>query len=239
MSANYTVITDEKMLSDFINWLPDLKDNECYYLCLFARSKYAKNEDGTNKFPHIKTDKSQLKRFICTDKKYIIQKIRQLEVKIGAYKTKDGEDIPQEALALYINVSPRNQYSAMFALMKRLIDIQECKGSNFNIHAEALSAIQKSGKKKRFFDFDLDGDNMESKVIQSLDYNKINKDCLTFLKTRGGMHILVDLTKISDEFKNTWYKYITSSFEVDIKGDNMIPVPGTHQGGFTPHFINL
>ena len=96
---NYTVITDEQLLKDFIQWLPELKDNECYYLCLFARSKYAKNEDGTNKFPHIKTDKAQLKRFVATRKEYIIDKIRQLEVKLGAYKTKDGDDIPQEALA--------------------------------------------------------------------------------------------------------------------------------------------
>lgn len=236
---NYTVITDEQLLKDFIQWLPELKDNECYYLCLFARSKYAKNEDGTNKFPHIKTDKAQLKRFVATRKEYIIDKIRQLEVKSGAYKTKDGDDIPQEALALYINVSPRNQYNAMFTLMKKLIDIQESQGINFNIHSEALSAIQKSGKNKKYFDFDLDGDNMEEKVSKALDYTKINKDCLNFLKTRGGMHILVELNKIAPEFKNTWYNYMTSNFEVDIKGDNMIPVPGTYQGGFTPHFINI
>lgn len=236
---NYTVITDEQLLKDFIQWLPELKDNECYYLCLFARSKYAKNEDGTNKFPHIKTDKAKLKRFVATRKEYIIDKIRQLEVKSGAYKTKDGDDIPQEALALYINVSPRNQYNAMFTLMKKLIDIQKSQGINFNIHSEALSAIQKSGKNKKYFDFDLDGDNMEEKVSKALDYTKINKDCLNFLKTRGGMHILVELNKIAPEFKNTWYNYMTSNFEVDIKGDNMIPVPGTYQGGFTPHFINI
>jgi len=237
--ANYTVITDEELLSNFVNWLPELKDNECYYLCLFARSKYAKNEDGANKFPHIKTDKAQLKRFVATRKEYIIDKIRQLEVKLGAYKTKDGDDVPQEALALYINVSPRNQWQAMFILMKKLIDIQESQAINFNIHSEALSAIQKSGRKKKYFDFDLDGDDMEEKVKTSLDYNKINKDCLSFLKTRGGMYILVELEKISPEFKNTWYNYMTSNFEVDIKGDNMIPVPGTYQGGFTPHFINI
>lgn len=236
---NYTVITDENLLIDFINWLPDLKDNECYYLCLFARSKYAKNDDGTNKFPHIKNDKAQLKRFVATHKEHIIDKIRHLEVKIGAYKTKDGADIPQEALALYINVSPRNQQQALFNLMKKLIDIQESKGQNFNIHSEALSSIQKSGKNKKFFDFDLDGEDIELKVKQALDFTKINKECLNFLKTRGGMHILVELEKIAPEFKNNWYKYMTSNFEVDIKGDNMIPVPGTHQGGFTPHFIEL
>ena len=102
-----------------------------------------------------------------------------------------------------------------------------------------MSAIQKSGKRKKYFDFDLDGDDMEEKVSKALDYTKINKDALNFLKTRGGMHILVELSKIAPEFKNTWYNYMTSNFEVDIKGANMIPVPGTYQGGFTPHFINI
>lgn len=235
---NYTVITDEKILTDFIdNWLPELKVNECYYFCLFARSKYAKNEDGTNKFPRIKTDKSQLKRFVATRKEYIIHKIKQLEVKIGAYKTKDGAYVPQEALALYVNPGPRNQKTAMFTLMKRLIDIQVCNGDNFNIHAEALSAIQKSKGKTYFIDFDIDSESAELDVFSKIDFTKINKEAVHFLKTRGGMHILIETAKVDEKYSKTWYQYFTKTFSIDIKGDNMIPVPGTYQGGFTPHFI--
>ena len=237
---NYTVITDEKALVDFIdNWLPELGVNECYYFCLFARSKYAKNEDGSNKFPHIKTDKNQLKRFTASDKAHILEKIKQLEVKVGAYKTKDGEDIPQESLALYMNPGPRNQKKAMFSLMKRLIDIQEGCAENFNIHAEAMSAIQKSRGKRTFVDFDIDSHDAEAEVNEKMDFNKINPEAVHFLKTRGGMHILVDTSKIKSEFSKVWYQFFISTFYIDIKGDNMIPVPGTYQGGFTPIFINL
>jgi hypothetical protein len=240
IDMNYTIITDEAILVDFIqNWLPELKTNECYYFCLFARSKYAKNEDGSNKFPHIKTDKSQLKRFVATRKDFILNKIKQLEVKIGSYKTKDGEGVPQEALALYVNPGPRNQKTAMFSLMKRLIDIQICNGDNFNIHAEALSAIQKSKSKTAFIDFDIDSEDAGKEVFDKIDFTQINKDAVHFLKTRGGMHILIETKKVEEKYSKTWYKYFTTTFQIDIKGDNMIPVPGTFQGGFTPHFIHV
>ena len=64
---NYIIITNENVLTNFVNnWLPELKTNECYYFCLFAR-RYAKNEDGQIN-SHIKTDKSQLKRLEATRK---------------------------------------------------------------------------------------------------------------------------------------------------------------------------
>lgn len=237
--TNYKVIIDEERLMRFIEWLPELQENECYYLCLFARSKYAKNEDGSNKFPHIKTDKAQLKRFVASDKQWLIHKIKQLEVKVGAYKTKDGMDIPQESLALYISPNPRSQVGGMFTLMKKLIDIQQCKGMNYNIHTEALSAIQKSCSRKVYFDMDLDCENAEDLIREKLDPSKINKDCVHILKTRGGAHLLIELDKVAIEFRKSWYQYMTSNFEIDIRGDNMIPVPGTYQGGFTPELLPL
>ena len=60
---NYKIITDEAKLKEFIDWLPDLREDECYYIALFCRKKY------TDK---LKSDKLQLKR--VTSKKENIKK---------------------------------------------------------------------------------------------------------------------------------------------------------------------
>lgn len=238
---NYSIIKDEKLFKDFLNWLPELKEDECYYLCLFARSKYAKNEDGSNKFPHIKTDKAQLKRITVHKKSLMFEKVKQMECKFGAYKTKDGEDIPQEALALYITPNPRNQRKAMFNLIKRIADIQIANATGYNIHAEAMSAIQKSKSRTCFVDFDVDFP--EDKSIDLVELKpfieeRIGKVGISYLRTRGGYHVLVNPDKIELQYQKSWYKEIIKHPFIDIKGDCMIPVPGATQGNFIPHFEN-
>lgn len=231
---NYQIITDENLLDEFISsFLQPCSPDETYYCCLFARSKYAKNEDGSNKFPHIKTDKNQLKRFLSTPDTLKL-KIRQLEVPFGAYITKDGEPIPQEALALYITPNKRSQRKAMYKLMKRLIDIQECNGQGYNVNAEAISAVQKSKSKTDWIDFDIDSKEIDISSISDV----LPLGTYKILETRGGYHVMVsgDKIKNSSAPKN-WYPTLLKMFEVDQTGDNMIPVVGTYQGGFTPRFI--
>ena len=231
---NYQIITDENLLDEFISsFLKPCSPDETYYCCLFARSKYAKNEDGSNKFPHIKTDKNQLKRFLATPNTLKL-KIKQLEVPFGAYITKDGEPIPQEALALYITPNRRSQKKAMFNLMKRLIDIQECNGQGFNVNAEAISAVQKSKSKTDWIDFDIDSKDIDISSIE----NVLPLGTYKILETRGGYHIMIDRDKVkkSNAPKN-WYILLGQMFEIDQSGDNMIPMVGTYQGGFTPKFI--
>ena len=55
--------------------------------------------------------------------------------------------------------------------------------------------------------------------------------------TRGGFHLMIELAKIDKRFEKTWYKNMNEMDGIDIKGDNMIPIPGTYQGGFTPYLI--
>lgn len=239
---NYEVIKDEKVLSDFINWLPRLGNDECFYGCLFARSKYAKNEDGSNKFPHIKTDKAQLKRFTISKPGDLLHKLRQLEVGLGVYKTKDGLDIPQESLACYLTPNPRNQKMALFDLSKRLLQILQSDGHNYNIHQEALSAIQRSKSRTVYVDFDIDSEDDEGfKRDVEFVKSQINSEACTWLKTRGGAHLLIDPTKVDPNYKNIWYKAIKGlqAVDSDSGNDTMIPIPGTYQGGFTPHFTRF
>lgn len=227
---NYEIVKDESVLLDFINWLPKLEESEIYYLCLFARNKYCK---GTT---HIKSDKQQLKRFTST-KERMFEKIKQLECEYGAYKQKDTI-IPQEALALYITVNPRNLWKATF---NSLVTLSKCIQNNnrqINPHQQVMSDIQRAKSRTCYIDVDIDN---KCTLISLQHYLKgiINMDAVCILETRGGYHVLIDPEKVEVWYKKTWYKNLSKLEGIDQIGDQMIPVPGCSQGNFIPKFVNL
>ena len=230
---NYKIINDEVKLRSFIDWLPDLSDNETYYVCLLARSKYCKDVNGNNMFPHIQSDREQMARFLCT-KDYLFDKIKQLECELGSYKRK-GIAIPQESLALYITPNPRSLKKATKTTIVKLLDVVMGEKLIFDLNQFVISEIHRSCGTKYFVDFDFDGvcEVQLKKNISKL----INLDCCKFIKTRGGFHLLIEVSKVKKEFVKTWYNSIGSLDGVDVKGDNMIPVVGCCQGGFVPFFL--
>ena len=228
---NYQIITDENLLKEFIDWLPDLKDHEKYYFCLFARNKYCKQ------LVHIKSDKAQLKRGV-SNKERLFEKIKQLEIELDAYKQKD-KSVPQEAVALYITPNPRDMYKASINTMVKLAQSIRDQNVMMNPHQEALSEIQKSKSRTCYIDFDIDAhDRQLIKIIKEIK-TYVNEDAITWLKTRGGVHCLVDPKLVEESYKKTFYNSICGIPEVDQAGDQIMPVPGTYQGGYTPSFIKL
>lgn len=224
---NYSIIKDENKLKEFINWLPELQLNETYYVSLFARSKYCKD------IVHIRSDKSQLRRF-TSKKDLLFWKIKQLECEIDSYRQRENP-IPQEALAVYINPNPRNLERATKNSIKKFIELAFKKYEGYNPHQEVMSEIQKSKGRKIYFNIDFDEVDLYSTLEQV--YKFINKESVNVLKTRGGFHLLIELDKVDFQYKNTWYNNISKLDGRDIKGDDMIPIPGCTQGNFIPYFI--
>ena len=225
MNKNYKVITDPDKLKEFIEWLPELENGECYYVTLFARSKYGKH------ITPMSADKQQLKRF-TSSKEYLYEKIEQLEIKQGCYH-QSHQPIPQEALALYITPNPRSYEKAGVKSAKSLLGLVTNPYNGYNPHQEVLSAIQTSPSRKIYFDLDFDEvaiDTLKPKILEV-----INEDCLTFVETRGGFHLLIKLDLVDKKYIKNWYANLTKLEGCDVRGDNLLPVPGTYQGGFTPN----
>lgn len=237
---NYQIITQPFKLQEFINWLPELAPDETFYLCLFARSKYCKG------IAHIKSDKAQLKRF-TSNKERMYNKIWQLEAPFGSYTTKEvggGQiPVPQEALALYVTINPRSFIKATKAGVRKLLDLCLQPYNGFHPYQEVLSEVQKAGSKSQFVTFDFDVDKEEWPHICAAVETIINPEALRVVETRGGYHVIVQIKAVNEELTGkNWYMQMTKilalySSDKDNKGDIMLPVPGTYQGGFTPKFI--
>lgn len=218
---NYTIISDEEALKSFIDWLPELEDNEKYFVSLFARKKYCEELIKSN-------DKTQLKRFTAT-KENLFTKIKQLECEVGNYKLRD-RDVPQESLVLYINPNPRNMKKATYKLITKCVKMLEHNADNFNIHAEALSAIQSTKGKSHFCDFDIDQKDIDLTLLAGI----LDKSVYNIVETRGGYHLLVKTRLVP---KTKWHQQIRELYNVDQVGDQLLPVPGCVQGGFIPKML--
>lgn len=223
---NYTVVKDPVALRRFIEWLPDLEQGEAYYCSLFARSKYC---------PGLSGDKQSIKRFTST-KEFLYEKIRQLEVAEGTYMQKH-KPIPQAGLALYITPNPRSYAKAakngLVALSERV-----ARGyDGYNPHQLMLSEIQKACSRKVYADFDFDEIQITDVYDEIVSY--VNPDSITFIRTRGGFHLLVNMSKIDKKYVRTWYNKISGMAGVDVRGDMLLPVVGCVQGDFMPHFVNI
>lgn len=240
---NYQIVKDTEELAKFVDWLPELNPGETYYVSLLARSKYASG------VKHINSDRQQLKRFLST-KEFLYEKIRQLECEVGRY-TQKHNPMPQEALALYITPNPRSLIGGAKNGLVKLAQLITKEYNGYNPVQELMSAVHKSCSRKIFLDIDFDNPyreiGLEDAPYYSREYflevNKeaiediINKDCLTYLETRGGFHVLIELSKIDTVYTKTWYNRITSLPFADISDTNLIPIPGCTQGNFIPRML--
>jgi hypothetical protein len=223
----YNIITDPVKFNEFVEFLPDLLPHEVFYFCLFGRHKY------DPAFPNTK-DSGQLARLTARNKPELIEKVKRLEVPVGAY-SRDGIVASNNALALYIALNPRNLIKANKGILVEVATRFAEGHTDFNPVSIAHTQIHHAIDRKLFVDFDFD-DVEPSEHLPKI--KEILPDGMyRVLKTRGGFHLLIDLDK-ARTLKTQWYPNLAKLPKCDVKGSNTLtPVPGCIQGGFTPYFL--
>lgn len=236
------LINDEMELKNFISLLPELKDEESYYLTLLSRVKYHK---GGNIIPN----KYGVKRFM-SNKPNLINKIKELQLEGNYYYNNSDEEIPEDSLCLYINLNPRSNSLATKELTLELVreayeghNIRKKRSSNplvskcMNLLSTSISRTIHLG-----FDFDTDESTNKKELLGDLRCKLsyiINDDSYYIVETKGGFHLVIIPSKINNKLTKTksWYNKIISINKLDVKGDMLLPIPGCYQGGFIPKVI--
>lgn len=238
---NYKIINDKNELKKFIDWLPSSSNDDKFYISLFARKKYGATEG-------LKADKGQLKRFVSS-KKDIFSKIKKLEVELGTYMVGDLA-VNNDSLVVYITPNPRNMGKASIKIaMDVLKHIYNDKIPD-NPISLGYNAVQTHGIEV-FTDVDVDFTPLgktkdRTELLNSillLTDEFINRNALSVVETNGGFHILIKKCMVDKAYSKKWYtgfrKMKNEDFETTMNGDNMIPVPGCNQGGYTPKLLDI
>ena len=179
--------------------------------------------------------RSQIKRFI-TKKKFLKDKIRALECKIGTF-TEKGNPIPSNCFAFYITPNPRNLHKAGINVIKKSADLLS-RGQGLNPYKIALNCIQTCTGTKKYFDIDTDVKNNYHIQLEGDIHNDLFKFSYEFVKTRGGGHLLINLQ--DPDLSKRWYQEVESFLQCldyvqDFQMNNdLCPLPGTCQGNYIP-----
>jgi len=206
--------------------LPELKDDEVLVSLIVARKKYC-----------VKISRSEemldRKVFKDIDSDYIIRGLRKFCFVDNVYIDYNfGTFIPIEAMAVYIDLTPRSTVKAYYTFIDDMNkwQYQAVVSDSFDIAlfkkigTKLFSAIAKSVSRKMYILIDIDRPELLPQIVP-----KVEKYILWTTKTRGGFHLICDRDSSKVVFTE-----VKPSFPdgVEIFGKTiMTPIPGTLQGG--------
>ena len=242
----YDILIDKDEFAKFCSMvLPNLENDEQFYCSLLARNKWNKESNIGSKV--------QLKRF-TSGNEYLMQKLSQLETKIGSYQDKNNP-IPQANLGVYIMPNPRSLFNAGQDLINEISRNTKKRVYHMNPQSMALSCIQTNCNRKIYYDLDVDIKNLNNKqryigsILTNLVCLNLNKNEDFFvIETKNGCHILLKIENMVERLGRNWFKQIESivrthnrycadAANIEMNEDNLLPIPGCTQGGFIPKLI--
>ncbi len=234
MADLYAFLQDRAELTAFVDAVvPDLDGDEALIVQLMARRKYLR-EDEQRELSLASA--VVFRREVITRKERVVPRVERLSIERGLFTDRAGRGLPEHAFAVYLTLNPRSQRRAAVATIKELAD-RLYEGQPVRVDQTALSQLHKAAARKPLLDFDIDvadGDDLDAAVRDVR--AALGATPVHVVETRGGAHVVVPTQEIDRAVKKSFYRDITEvgrrlAGEIEVHGDGMIPLPGTHHGG--------
>lgn len=242
------LIHDRKEYLKFLEYLPELENDEVYFLSLSARNKYL-TDDERVEYDLGRTE--MFSRQIAFDKAGIAIALNKMEADLNVRTTRNGSPIPEHCLVVYVNVHPSSTLKAYRRFSEQMNRHYEeaflgtLNGSEATdmwipfrrITTNLMNHIQKASSRKVLVDIDIDGDDDKQSAIlvkEVDDYLSKHECGRMIIKTQGGFHVLVPtkyLGKHVPLFQKLQELDKQTEGEVKFNGNAMVPLPGTLQAG--------
>lgn len=261
----YNLIHDEKELKKFFdNIIPDLNRNEVYFLSLSARNKYLSSEEREH-FGLGRTE--MFERTIVREKNWskFLRKIVRFQVVEGAYLTKKDLPIPEKSIIVYFNINPTNvlkAYNEFLGTMNEYFmelglnasksgDIDNVGKRISKMDVLLMNCLQRNRGTKHYIDVDFDIPKNQDWILNKF-LNNLKENNVTYyvIDTKSGYHVLLKKSTIQYNFAEVVKsleneanefrlgKMISEQhWEIAVNKNEMIPLPGTYQGGYPVRII--
>jgi hypothetical protein len=236
-TTHYEFLSDEGELELFVRTvLPEVSAEECFLLLLCARRKYLTAEEKAQ-FKLGEAD--ALRREVVADRDQLLHRVKELCVPAGLYQDRNGRPLPAHAFAVYLTPNPRSYKKAAVATIGRLAQ-GLAEGQPLRLEALVKTEIHRAVSRKLYLDLDIDpagGDDWQAVLGQVRAV--LGQTPVHVVQTRNGAHVLVPTRRLDRAVKASFYQKLREVGKgmeglLEIRGDAMIPIPGTIQGGRAP-----
>jgi len=252
---NYKVIADFDEVKKMIDLFPELLPSEVFFLSLSARKKYLTESEREI----YNVNRAEMfDRVIVREKSYekFHKIMSRMETNVEGFTTKSGMSYPESCVVTYININPSSMLKAnaeymakinhyTFEMTQALLNGKRCDSimKKFSkLDVELMNCIQRCRGQKKFIDIDFDIDKTkEFEVLENfINFMKENDITYHVIETKSGYHVLMERSTINCNF----YKKVAElhelvNDEVIVNKNEMIPCPGTLQGGHLVRFLDM
>ena len=205
------LIKDNRQFDRFVNMMPDLIEDEVFFISLSARNKYLTDKERE----YYGLGRTEMfGRTVIKEKEDFEFAMKKLATNLTYKTTKNNLLIPEHALVVYVNVNPSSMIKAyemlqhkmnqeLFQVYHATKHRQEVNYDGFKrLERQLLNCIQKSRGSKHYIDLDFD---CNEDILKEFYYTLFNgalkqgyseftsKEMLkNIIVTQGGFHVLIE-----------------------------------------------